>query len=109
MASEDLLAAGHGISRWWRVFGGVSMNLALGTPYAWSVFVAPPEKQFNADTFMVFTIAVVMIAVGFTVAGSIQDKTGPAYCSLAGSVLASLGFFLCSYTPRPRICGSASG
>src|SRR5205823_14276628 len=36
MAIEDLPAAGHGISRWWRVFGGVSMNLALGTLYAWS-------------------------------------------------------------------------
>jgi OFA family oxalate/formate antiporter-like MFS transporter len=77
------------------------MNLALGTLYAWSVFVAPLEKQFGwkrADTSMVFTIAVVMIAVGFIVAGRIQDKTGPFYCSLAGSILASLGFFLCSYT-----------
>lgn len=90
-----------GISRWWRVFGGISMNLALGTLYAWSVFVAPLEKQFGwkrADTSMVFTIAAVMIAVGFIVAGRIQDRIGPLYCSLAGSILASLGYFLCSYT-----------
>jgi MFS transporter, OFA family, oxalate/formate antiporter len=76
------------------------MNLALGTLYAWSVFVAPLEKQFGwkrADTSMVFTIAVVMIAVGFVVAGRIQDRIGPLFCSLAGSILASLGFFLCSY------------
>jgi OFA family oxalate/formate antiporter-like MFS transporter len=76
------------------------MNLALGALYAWSVFVAPLEKQFGwkrADTSMVFTIAVVMIAVGFVVAGRIQDRIGPLYCSLAGSILASLGFFLCSY------------
>jgi OFA family oxalate/formate antiporter-like MFS transporter len=101
MASEDLKTAGRGISRWWRVFGGVSMNLALGTLYAWSVFVAPLEKQFGwkrADTSMVFTIAVVMIVFGFIVAGRIQDRIGPLYCSLAGSILASLGFFLCSYT-----------
>ena len=90
-----------GISRWWRVVGGLSMNLALGTLYAWSVFVAPLEKQFGwkrADTSMVFTIAVVVFALTFVVAGRIQDKFGPLYCSLAGGILVSLGFFLCSYT-----------
>jgi OFA family oxalate/formate antiporter-like MFS transporter len=90
-----------GISRWWRVVGGLSMNLALGTLYAWSVFVAPLEKQFGwkrADTSMVFTIAVMVFALTFVVAGRIQDKIGPFYCSLAGGLLVSLGFFLCSYT-----------
>src|SRR5260370_30705869 len=77
-----------GISRWWRVVGGLSMNLALGTLYAWSVFVAPLEKQFGwnrADTSMVFTIAIAVMALTFLVAGRIQDKFGPFYCSLAGS------------------------
>ena len=89
-----------GISRWWRVVGGVSMNLALGTLYGWSVFVAPLEKQFGwkrADTSMVFTIAVVVFALTFVVAGRIQDKIGPLCGSLAGGILVSLGFYLCSY------------
>ena len=53
-----------GISRWWRVVGGLSMNMALGTVYAWSVFVAPLEKKFGwkrADTSMVFTIMVCLL------------------------------------------------
>ncbi len=90
-----------GISRWWRVVGGLSMNLALGTLYAWSYFVAPLEKQFGwkrADTSMVFTIAVMVFALTFVLAGRIQDKIGPFYCSLAGGILVSLGFYLCSYT-----------
>src|SRR5229473_4729204 len=90
-----------GISRWWRVVGGLSMNLALGTLYAWSVFVAPLEQQFGwkrADTSMVFTIAVMVFALSFVVAGRIQDKFGPLYCSLAGGILVSLGFFLCAYS-----------
>jgi MFS transporter, OFA family, oxalate/formate antiporter len=90
-----------GISRWWRVVGGLSMNLALGTLYAWSVFVAPLEKQFGwkrADTSMVFTIAVMVFALSFVLAGRIQDKIGPLCCSLAGGILVSLGFYLCSYT-----------
>src|SRR5579863_5269705 len=98
MATQEQYA---GISRWWRVVGGLSMNLALGTLYAWSIFVAPLEKQFGwkrADTSMVFTIAVMVFALTFVVAGRIQDKTGPFYCSLAGGILVSLGFFLCSYT-----------
>src|SRR2546429_8153763 len=48
------------ISRWWRVAGGLMMNLALGSLYAWSGFVAPLEKEFGwerADTSMVFTYA----------------------------------------------------
>src|SRR5260370_1860704 len=91
----------RGINRWWRVVGGLSMNLALGTLYAWSVFVAPLEQQFGwkrADTSMVFTIAVMVFALTFVVAGRLQDKFGPLYCSLAGGILVSLGFFLCSYT-----------
>jgi len=94
-----------GISRWWRVAVGLSMNLALGTLYGWSVFVAPLEKQFGwkrADTSMVFTIAVMVFALTFVVAGRIQDKIGPFPCSLAGGILVSLGFFLCAYTTSLR-------
>jgi OFA family oxalate/formate antiporter-like MFS transporter len=77
------------------------MNIALGTLYAWSVFVAPLEKQFGwkrADTSMVFTIAVVVFALSFIVAGRLQDKFGPFWVSLTGGVLVSLGFFLCAFT-----------
>ncbi len=77
------------------------MNLALGTLYGWSVFVAPLEARFGwkrADTSMVFTIAVIVFALSFVVAGRIQDRYGPLVCSLIGGTLVSLGFFLCAYT-----------
>jgi len=77
------------------------MNLALGTLYAWSVFVAPLETQFGwkrADTSLVFTVAVIVFALTFVVAGRIQDRFGPFYCSLAGGLLVSLGFYLSAYT-----------
>lgn len=95
------MQSGQGISRWWRVAGGLSMNLALGTLYGWSVFVAPLEARFGwkrADTSMVFTIAVIFIALSFLIAGRIQDKYGPLVCSLTGGLLVSVGFYLCSYT-----------
>ena len=40
-------------NRWLPVLGGVLMNLALGSLYAWSVFVVPLEREFGwtrADT-----------------------------------------------------------
>jgi OFA family oxalate/formate antiporter-like MFS transporter len=89
------------ISRWWRVVGGMSMNLALGSLYAWSVFVAPLEKEFGwkrADTSQVFTWAVVVFAISFIFAGRLQDKLGPFWISIAGGLLVSLGFFLCAFT-----------
>src|SRR6266705_3117686 len=89
------------ISRWWRVVGGLSMNLALGSLYAWSVFVAPLEKEFGwkrAQTSMVFTIAVVVFALSFILAGRLQDKKGPFWISVIGGVLVSVGFFLSRYT-----------
>lgn len=90
-----------GINRWWRVAGGLSMNLALGTLYGWSVFVAPLEERFGwtrAETSNVFTIAAIVFALSFIVAGRIQDKYGPLGCSVAGGLLVSLGFYLCAYT-----------
>jgi len=77
------------------------MNLALGTLYGWSVFVTPLEEKFGwtrADTSMVFTIAVIVFALSFVVAGRLQDKFGPLVCSLTGGVLVSLGFYLSSFT-----------
>ena len=77
------------------------MNIALGTLYAWSVFVAPLEKEFGwkrAETSNVFTIAVVVFALTFIVAGRLQDKFGPFWVSLTGGVLVSLGFLPVQFT-----------
>jgi MFS transporter, OFA family, oxalate/formate antiporter len=90
-----------GISRWWRVVGGLSMNLALGSLYAWSVFVAPLEQEFGwkrADTSSVYTWAIVVFALSFVVAGRLQDKLGPFRVSLAGCLLLTAGFLLCAWT-----------
>ena len=85
------------MNRWRVVVGGVSMNLALGSLYAWSVFVLPLEKEFGwtrSQTSWVYTIAVVVFASTFVLAGRIQDQRGPRLCALAGAILVSLGFFV---------------
>jgi OFA family oxalate/formate antiporter-like MFS transporter len=88
-------------NRWLPVIGGILMNLALGSLYAWSVFVLPLEREFGwrrADTSWVYTIAIVVFALSFIVAGRIQDLKGPKVCAFIGGVLVSAGFFLSSYT-----------
>ena len=89
------------MNRWRVVAGGVLMNLALGSLYAWSVFVAPLEKEFGwkrAETSLVFTIAVVTFAITFIFGGRLQDRRGPRPAAFIGTVLVSLGFFLTSFT-----------
>ena len=89
------------LTRWWRLLGGMLMTLALGSLYAWSVFVTPLEKEFGwkrAQTSTVFTLAVVMFAGSFVFAGRLQDRFGPFWISVTGSILISCGFFLCAYT-----------
>src|SRR4051812_49277792 len=89
------------MTRWRVVLGGVLMNLALGSLYAWSIFVAPLEKEFHwrrAETSLTYTIAVFTFAITFVVAGRLQDKYGPRLCSILGALFVSAGFFLASFT-----------
>lgn len=89
------------MNRWLPVVGGVLMNLALGSLYAWSVFVLPLEKEFGwsrAETSWVFTIAIVAFAASFVFAGRLQDIRGPRIPAAIGGTLVGLGFLLASFT-----------
>jgi len=88
-------------NRWLPVAGGILMNLALGSLYAWSVFVLPLEQEFGwkrADTSWVYTIAIVCFALTFIAAGRLQDLKGPKICAFLGGILVSAGFLLASFT-----------
>ena len=97
----DSLRSEVTISRWWRLLGALLMTLALGTLYAWSVFVTPLENEFGwkrAQTSVVFTLAVVTFATSLLLAGKLQDRFGPFWISVTGSVMISLSFFLFAHT-----------
>jgi len=89
------------LNRWWRIAGGLSMNLALGAVYAWSIFVRPLEQEFGwkrADVSTVFTVLVFVFGITFVLGGRMQDKLGPTKVSLIGASLNSLGFFMAGFT-----------
>lgn len=91
-------AAVRGIpNRWLPVVGGVLLNMALGTLYAWSRFVPPLEQEFGwtrSQTSVVFTIGVLSLGLWFVVAGYLQDRFGPRAVAAFGGLVYSLGFFL---------------
>jgi MFS transporter, OFA family, oxalate/formate antiporter len=99
--SVGLSGEAASISRWWRLLGGLLMTLALGTLYAWSVFVTPLENEFGwkrTQTSSVFTLAVVMFAASLLCAGKLQDRFGPFWISATGSILIALSFLLFAQT-----------
>src|SRR5262249_48288315 len=87
--------------RWPVLVGGGLLNVALGTYYAWSVFVPALEREFGwtrPQTSLVATIDMVMLASMFMVAGILQDRIGPRTVATIGGLLFSLGLFLASFT-----------
>ncbi|HMB78959.1 MAG TPA: OFA family MFS transporter [Vicinamibacterales bacterium] len=77
------------------------MNVALGTYYAWSVYVPALEREFHwtrTQTSLVATIDMVCLASSFLVAGMLQNRIGPRAVATIGGLLFSGGLFLASFT-----------
>jgi OFA family oxalate/formate antiporter-like MFS transporter len=83
------------------LLGGCLINVALGTYYAWSVFVPALEREFGwsrSQTSLVPTIDMVMVASMFLVAGFLQRRIGPRPIAAIGGVLYASGLLLASWT-----------
>ena len=86
---------------WPALLGGALLNVALGTFYAWSVFVPALEREFGwtrTQTSLVPTIASVMIASMFLVAGFLQRRIGPRSVAVIGGATFASGLLLASWT-----------
>jgi MFS transporter, OFA family, oxalate/formate antiporter len=85
---------------WPALVGGGLLNVALGTYYAWSVFVPALEREFGwnrTQTSIVPTIDMVVLASMFLVAGFLQQRLGPRTVAAIGGFLFSLGLLLASW------------
>jgi OFA family oxalate/formate antiporter-like MFS transporter len=89
------------MGRWIPVVGGMLLNLALGSLFAWSVFVLPLEREFGwtrAQTSWVFTIAMLSTTVCLVVGGRLQDRHGPRPGAAIGAVAIGSAYLLASVT-----------
>jgi OFA family oxalate/formate antiporter-like MFS transporter len=88
------------LPRWHALAGGGFLNIALGSYYAWSVFVPALEAEFHwtrTQTSLVSTINMVMLASMYNVAGTVIGRVGAQRIALFGGLCFSLGFFFASY------------
>ncbi len=85
---------------WPALVGGGLINVALGTYYAWSVFVPALEREFGwnrSQTSLVSTINMVMVPLMFLLAGFLQRRIGPRRIAVIGGALYVSGILLASW------------
>jgi len=88
------------LKRWPALVGAGLMNIAIGTYYAWSVFVPALEREFGwsrTQTSLVATIDMVSLASMYLLAGFLQKRIGPRVVATIGGVLFSSGLFLTGF------------
>ena len=87
-------------SRWWVVLGAVSVQLALGAIYAWSVFtpaLTDPggDYRFSASqAAWIFSAGLATFAVVMVAAGRALPRVGPRRLAVASGLLLGTGYVL---------------
>lgn len=80
------------------ILGSTTCGLLL---YAWSVFIAPLNKEFGwsrAEIALAFAICCLVFGLVTIPAGRFSDKVGPRKVVLTGGIILAIGFILASYT-----------
>ncbi len=96
-------------NRWVLAIAAFLMQLALGSVYAWSVFLKPvaslyyhvPVDQLGSAQLKPtnFTFSVVLLALGITAGfgGYLNNRFGPRVVATAGGILYGLGVLLAAF------------
>ncbi len=82
-------------NRWFYVVIGIILFLFLGLLYAWSLFIAPLEKDFGwtrSQTSLIFTISIIFFCLGGIAGGFITGRKSPGFTILVSAVLLLCGF-----------------
>lgn len=89
------------INRWWRLVGGVLLNVCLGSLFSPGVFTPSLRNEFgwsSRQVSLTLALAIFVFALTIVPAGKLQDRRGPALNAYLGAVLQALGFFAASFT-----------
>ncbi|RMB84210.1 OFA family MFS transporter [Streptomyces shenzhenensis] len=86
-----------GWSRWLVPPAALSVHLAIGQAYAWSVFKPPLEAALHLDgtqSALPFQLAIVMLGLSAAFGGTLVERKGPRWAMTVALVCFSSGFLI---------------
>jgi MFS family permease len=104
---RERIIAPPGWSRWLIPPAALSIHLAIGQAYAWSVFKPPLEAGLDISgvaSALPFTLGIIMLGVSAALFGTKVDENGPRWamvvasaCFVSGFLISALGLYLRQY------------
>jgi MFS family permease len=101
---RERIVAPPGWSRWLIPPAALSIHLAIGQAYAWSVFKNPLAATMlegnpaaGTLTALPFTLGIVMLGVSAAVFGTAVDRNGPRWAMFMSMVCLSTGFLVSAF------------
>ncbi|MGH3832770.1 MAG: OFA family MFS transporter [Pseudonocardiaceae bacterium] len=91
------IVARPGWSRWLVPPAALSIQLAIGQAYAWSVFKKPLETSLGISgvaSALPFTLGIVMLGLSAALFGTVVDRNGPRWAMFVSMCCFCGGFFL---------------
>ena len=88
-------------NRWVLAIAAFLMQLALGSVYAWSVFLNPVIALYHTTRLQAnLTFSIVLLALGITAGfgGYLNNRFGPRIVATAGGILYGLGVLLAAFS-----------
>ncbi len=85
------------------LISGAVIQIFTGIPAAWGVFQQSVCEDYNisaANGTMIFSFTICAFGVGSIIGGFLQDKKGPRFAGILGSILLAGGFLLTSLMPQ---------
>lgn len=89
------------LNRWWIAIAGVSLQMALGSAYAWSVFRIPLSREFGwsiTQITWIFLISWFFLGSSTVVGGLWMKRKGPRVVAMTAGLLWGGGVFLASFS-----------
>ncbi len=87
-------------NRWLIAIMGTTLQLVLGTVYAWSFFQKPIMSAYgwnNVQVMWIFSIAICFLGIGATIGGMNLAKFGPTKLATSGAILWGAGWLIGAY------------
>jgi MFS family permease len=100
LLDRSTIIAGPGWSRWLVPPAALSIHLAIGSVYAWSVFKIPLEKSLHISgtaSALPFTIGIVMLGISAAVFGTRVDHYGPRWAMFVATVCFCSGLLIAGF------------